>query len=146
MYGCERYPDCDFAVNHPPVPDHPCPECGSLLIRRPKSLRCWGCGAELDDGFNVTKQGDAEAEAETRAAKSAARAARAAAKAGAKNAKKKTTAKRTTAKRTAAKRTAAKRTSTNKRTTVKPATGNGATSPEETDTAADRARVAAAEE
>jgi DNA topoisomerase-1 len=151
MYGCERYPDCDFAVNHPPVPDHPCPECGSLLIRRPKSLRCWGCGAELDDGFNVTKSGDAEAEAEARAAKSAARAARAAAKAGAKNAKKKTTAKRTTAKRTtakrtAAKRTAAKRTSTKKRTTVKPPTGNGATSPEETTTSADRAGVAAAEE
>jgi ssDNA-binding Zn-finger/Zn-ribbon topoisomerase 1 len=149
MYGCGRYPDCDFAVNHPPVPDHPCPECGSLLIRRPKSLRCWGCGAELDDEFNVTKPGDAEAEAEARAAKSAARAARAAAKAGAKNAKK-TTAKRTAAKRSSAKRTAAKRTTTKrtptKRKTAEPATVASATIEEETDTAADPARVAAAEE
>jgi DNA topoisomerase I len=147
MYGCERYPDCDFAVNHPPVSDHPCPECGSLLIRRPKSLRCWGCGAELDDGFNVTKQGDPEAEAEARAAKSAARAARAAAKAGA---KKKTTAKRTAAKRSSAKRTTAKRTAvkrtTTKRKTAEPAKVVSATSAEETDTAADRARLAAAEE
>ena len=23
MYGCERYPDCDFAVNHPPIADRP---------------------------------------------------------------------------------------------------------------------------
>ena len=84
MYGCERYPDCDFAVNHPPIADRPCPECGSLLIRRPKSLRCWGCGAELDDAFNVTKSGDPVAEAEARAAKAAAREARAAAKQGAK--------------------------------------------------------------
>jgi DNA topoisomerase-1 len=147
MYGCERYPDCDFAVNHPPVSDHPCPECGSLLIRRPKSLRCWGCGAELDDEYNVTKQGDPEAEAEARAAKSAARAARAAAKAGA---KKKTTAKRTAAKRSSAKRTTAKRTTakrtTTKRKTAEPAAAAGATTAEETDPAADRPRVAAAEE
>jgi DNA topoisomerase-1 len=167
MYGCERYPDCDFAVNHPPIADHPCPECGSLLIRRPKSLRCWGCGAELDDAFNVTKPGDPEAEAAARAAKSAARVARAAAKAGAKNAKKKTTAKRTTAKRSTAKRTAAKRSSA-KRTTAKrtpakkstteertteespvaaePTSANGEMAPEETLTTADRAGVAAAEE
>ena len=131
MYGCERYPDCDFAVNHPPVPDHPCPECGSLLIRRPKSLRCWGCGAELDDGFNVTKHGDPEAEAEARAAKSAARAARAAAQAGAKaGAKKKTTAKRTAAKRSSAKRTTAKRTAAT-RTTTKRKKAEPATAAEE---------------
>ena len=47
--------------------DRPCPECGSLLLRRPKSLRCWGCGAELDLDFNVTKPGDVEAETAARA-------------------------------------------------------------------------------
>jgi DNA topoisomerase-1 len=142
MYGCERYPDCDFAVNHPPIADRPCPECGSLLIRRPKSLRCWGCGAELDDAFNVTKPGDPVAEAEARAAKAAARAARAAAKQGA---KKKTAAKRTVAKRSTTKRTAAKR-STTKRSTAKRATATVTTSAEETVSTADRAASAAAED
>jgi DNA topoisomerase-1 len=81
FYGCDRYPECDFGVSHPPEPDRPCPECGSLLVRRPKSLRCWNCGAELDLEFNVTRSGDAEAEAEARAAKAARRAERASAKA-----------------------------------------------------------------
>ena len=147
MYGCERYPDCDFAVNHPPIADRPCPECGSLLIRRPKSLRCWGCGAELDDAFNVTKSGDPVAEAEARAAKAAAREARAAAKQGA---KKKTAAKKTAAKRTAAKRSTTKRTgakrSTAKRSTAKRATATATTSSEETVSTADRAASAAAED
>jgi DNA topoisomerase-1 len=111
MYGCERYPDCDFAVNHPPIGDHPCPKCGSLLIRRPKSIRCWGCGAELDPEFNVTKSGDPQAEAEARAAKAAARAARAAAK---KTTSKKTTAKRSAAKKSAAKKSAAKKSAAKK--------------------------------
>jgi len=105
MYGCERYPDCDFAVNHPPEADNPCPECGSLLVRRPKSVRCWGCGAEFDLDLKLTKSGDPEAEAEARAAKAAARAARAAKKGGA-------AAKQTTRKSTAAKRTSAKKRST----------------------------------
>jgi DNA topoisomerase I len=110
MYGCERYPDCDFAVNHPPDADHPCPECGSLLVRRPKSVRCWGCGAEFDLELNLTKPGDPEAEAAARAAKAAARAARAAKKGG-------TAAKRTSRKSTAAKRSTTK--TTKKRSTAK---------------------------
>jgi len=107
FYGCDRYPDCDFSTSNPPVKDHPCPECGSLLIERPKSVRCWNCGAELDKDFHVTKSGDAEAEAAARAAKSLARAARASAK---KNAAKRTSAKKgTTAKKRApAKKRAAK--------------------------------------
>src|SRR5439155_23510336 len=80
FYGCDRYPDCDLAVNRPPEKDRPCPECGSLLLRRPKSLRCWNCGAELDLEFNVTKPGDVEAEAEARRAKAEARARKAAAR------------------------------------------------------------------
>ncbi|HSJ51991.1 MAG TPA: DNA topoisomerase, partial [Actinomycetota bacterium] len=103
FFGCDRYPECDFAVNNPPVEDHPCPECGSLLVDRPKSYRCWNCGAELDKEFNVTKSGDPEAEAAARAAKSAARAQRQKAR-GAKTAAKRSTAKRSTAKRTTRKR------------------------------------------
>ncbi len=106
MYGCERYPDCDGAVNNPPIKDKPCPECGGLLLQRPKSVKCWTCGAEMDDDLNVTKPGDAEAEAASRAAKSAARAARAATKKKTAATTKKTAAKRTTAKK---KTTAAKK-------------------------------------
>jgi len=102
FYGCDRYPECDLAVNNPPEKDRPCPECGSLLLRRPKSLRCWNCGAELDLDFNVTKSGDAEAEAEVRRVKAEARARKAAARKKP-AAKKKTTAR----KKTAAKKTAA---------------------------------------
>ena len=107
FYGCDRYPECDLAVNNPPEKDRPCPECGSLLLRRPKSLRCWNCGAELDLDFNVTKSGDAEAEAEVRRVKAEARARKAAARKKP-AAKKKTAArKKTAAKKTAAKKTAA---------------------------------------
>jgi DNA topoisomerase I len=77
FYGCDRYPECDFSVSTPPVKGHPCPECGSVLLERAKSYRCWNCGAELDRDWNVTKQGDPEAEAEARAARAAAREARA---------------------------------------------------------------------
>jgi len=110
FYGCDRYPECDLAVNNPPEKDRPCPECGSLLLRRPKSLRCWNCGAELDLDFNVTKSGDAEAEAEVRRAKAEARARKAAARKKPAAKKKSTARKKTAAKRTAAKKTAAKKT------------------------------------
>jgi hypothetical protein len=100
MYGCDRYPECDCAVNNPPEKDTPCPDCGGLLLRRPKSLRCWHCGAEVDLDLKVTKPGDREAEAAARAAKAEARKARAAVRAAKKP--KKTTAKKpkkTTAKK-----------------------------------------------
>jgi DNA topoisomerase-1 len=103
MYGCDRYPECDGAVNNPPIPDTPCPECGGLLLARPKSIRCWTCGAEMDEDLHVTRSGDVEAETAARAAKAEARKARAAARAA--KTKKKSTAKRTTTKR---KTTAAK--------------------------------------
>ena len=93
-------------MSNPPLKDHPCPECGSLLLERPKSYRCWNCGAELDTSFDVKKQGDPEAEAAARAAKSAARAERAKAK----NAKSKAKSNgKSNAKRSAAKRTTTRR-------------------------------------
>ena len=116
FYGCNRYPECDLAVNNPPEKDRPCPECGSLLLRRPKSLRCWNCGAELDLDFNVTKSGDAEAEAEARRLKAEARARKAAARKKP-AAKKKTTAR----KKTAAKKTTAKKKATAERSAAKKA-------------------------
>ena len=96
FYGCDRYPECDFAVNNEPLKEPRCPVDGSLLVQRPKSIRCWGCGAEFDLDMNQTKDGDPEAEAESRAIKSAARAKRAAAKAAKKKpaSKKKTAAKK----------------------------------------------------
>jgi DNA topoisomerase-1 len=114
FFGCDRYPECDFAASNPPVKDRPCPECGSLLLERPKSYRCWNCGAELDKAFNVKKHGDPEAEAAARAAKAAARAERAKAR-SAKTAAKRSTGKRSTSKRSPAKRTSRKRTSTGAR-------------------------------
>jgi DNA topoisomerase-1 len=112
FYSCSRYPDCDCAVGNPPDPDHPCPECGSLLLRRPKSLRCWGCGAELDLELNVTKHGDVEAETAAREAKAAARAARAAAKKKTATRKKKSSARK---KQAVTKKTAAAKTTTSAR-------------------------------
>jgi len=109
MYGCDRYPECDCAMNNPPEKDIPCPDCGGLLLRRPKSLRCWHCGAEVDLDMKVTKPGDREAEAAVRAAKSEARKARAAARA----------AKKPTRKAAAKKKTAAKKKATAKKTTAK---------------------------
>jgi DNA topoisomerase-1 len=121
FYSCSRYPDCDCAVGNPPEKDRPCPECGSLLLRRPKSLRCWGCGAELDLDFTVTKSGDVEAETAAREAKAAARAARAAAKKA--PSKKTATKKKATAKK---KTTATKKKAPAKRSAaVKPAAGEG---------------------
>jgi DNA topoisomerase I len=113
FYSCDRYPDCTFAVGNAPVPDRPCPECGSVMLEQPKGgARCWNCGAVVDDQWNVVTHGDPEAEAAAREAKQAAREARAAARKGRSNGgkpPKKTTAKTTAKKKnTAKKRSAAK--------------------------------------
>ena len=100
FYSCSRYPDCDCAVSNPPMAETPCPECGGMLLERPKSVRCWHCGCELDLDMNVKRSGDLQAEAEAREAKKAARRARAAKKGG--SGAKKSSAKRSTKRRTAA--------------------------------------------
>jgi DNA topoisomerase-1 len=115
FYSCDRYPECTFAVSNPPIKDHPCPECGSLLVQRPKSAKCWNCGAELDLDLNVTKGGDLDAEAAIRSAKSTARQAREKAKA-----RKKPTVKKSAANRkpTAKRKPSAKRKPAAKRATI----------------------------
>jgi DNA topoisomerase-1 len=127
MYGCDRYPECDCAVNNPPEKDIPCPECGGLLLRRPKSLRCWHCGAETDLDMKVTKSGDREAEAAARAAKAEARKARAAARAAkGPTARRKTAAGRNTTAKKKKKTTTTKKTAGRKTTaarTRQPASG-----------------------
>jgi len=80
FYSCSRYPDCELAVSNPPLKDRPCPECTGMVLARPKSLKCWNCGCEMELDGTVKRSGDAEAEAEIRAAKAVAKAARAAAK------------------------------------------------------------------
>jgi DNA topoisomerase-1 len=43
FYGCNRYPECDFATNAKPLPD-PCPKCGGLMtVYRDKWARCAKC-------------------------------------------------------------------------------------------------------
>jgi DNA topoisomerase I len=116
MFGCDRYPECDFAVGNPPVKDHPCPECGSLVVERPKSFRCWNCGAEFDKEWALTKAGDVEAEAAARAAKAAAREARAKARSAKKSTAKKSTTRKSTAKKSTAQKSTAKKSTAKKRT------------------------------
>ncbi|GIX06409.1 MAG: hypothetical protein KatS3mg115_0812 [Candidatus Poribacteria bacterium] len=35
FYGCSEYPDCDFVIWDPPVPDLPCPRCGAPFLTPP---------------------------------------------------------------------------------------------------------------
>ena len=119
FYGCSRYPGCDFAANNEPMATPACPECGSLLLKRPKSIRCWGCGAEFDLDMGLKKTGDPEAEAAARRAKAEARAARQAAKA---SAKKKPAARK---KATARKKPAAKKAATSTETATKKTAAEG---------------------
>ena len=39
FYSCDRYPDCTFAAGNAPVPDRPCPECGSVMLEQPERRR-----------------------------------------------------------------------------------------------------------
>ncbi|MDD5509899.1 MAG: type I DNA topoisomerase [Dehalococcoidales bacterium] len=43
FYGCNRWPECDFAINTRPIP-RPCPKCGGLLtLYRRKQTKCTKC-------------------------------------------------------------------------------------------------------
>ncbi len=39
FYGCDRYPDCDFALWDKPTGEK-CPQCGSLLTEKGKRVKC----------------------------------------------------------------------------------------------------------
>jgi DNA topoisomerase-1 len=53
FYGCNRYPDCDFASWDKPV-NQPCSNCGSTYIvnkytqTRGEYLKCPECGEEFE--------------------------------------------------------------------------------------------------
>lgn len=34
-YGCENSPKCDFVAWYAPIKDETCPECGSILLKKP---------------------------------------------------------------------------------------------------------------
>ncbi len=43
FYGCNRWPECSFAINARPLPQ-PCPNCGGLLtLYRDKQAKCAKC-------------------------------------------------------------------------------------------------------
>jgi DNA topoisomerase-1 len=47
FYGCENFPDCDFASWKKPIPE-PCPECGGLLVEASKNkIQCIDCSHEF---------------------------------------------------------------------------------------------------
>ncbi len=43
FYGCAKYPDCDFTIHKPPLPN-PCPECNGLMVQdSPDQAACTVC-------------------------------------------------------------------------------------------------------
>ncbi|NLL01655.1 MAG: type I DNA topoisomerase [Mollicutes bacterium] len=42
FYGCSNYPSCDFALWDKPTGER-CPDCGSTLIEKNKSIKCSSC-------------------------------------------------------------------------------------------------------
>jgi DNA topoisomerase-1 len=48
FYGCNRYPDCKFAVWQRPVPE-PCPTCGGLVTVQSRGKgKCTQCGTQVE--------------------------------------------------------------------------------------------------
>ncbi len=45
FYGCNNYPDCNFALWDKPTGEK-CPECASLLIEKGKKIKCSSCDFE----------------------------------------------------------------------------------------------------
>jgi DNA topoisomerase-1 len=53
FYGCNRYPNCDFAVWSKPL-EEPCPNCGGLLTAQAGGrAKCVACGSVVQDGVLV---------------------------------------------------------------------------------------------
>ncbi len=45
FYGCNHYPKCDFASWDEPI-DEKCPECGNILVKKDKKIKCSSCDYE----------------------------------------------------------------------------------------------------
>ena len=54
FYGCNRYPDCEFATNLKPI-STACPQCGGLLGQRGKQVICTKCSFK-DKAENVVQE------------------------------------------------------------------------------------------
>lgn len=44
FWGCNRYPDCDFATWYEPIPNQQCPDCEGILLKKGKKVVCESCG------------------------------------------------------------------------------------------------------
>jgi len=56
FFGCENYPECEFASWKKPLPD-PCPSCGGMLVEaNKKHAKCSSCSLEFK--LNEVKEGD----------------------------------------------------------------------------------------
>jgi DNA topoisomerase I len=47
FYGCNRYPDCDFAIWEPPL-QTPCPNCQGPLVAEGEQVKCLSCERVYD--------------------------------------------------------------------------------------------------
>ena len=47
FWGCNRYPDCDFATWYEPL-NQKCADCGGILIKKGKKIVCEACGKEAE--------------------------------------------------------------------------------------------------
>lgn len=45
FYGCSNYPKCNFATWDEPI-EEKCPECGSILVKKNKKIKCSSCNYE----------------------------------------------------------------------------------------------------
>ena len=48
FWGCNRFPDCDFASWYEPIAEK-CPECKSILVKKKDKIACSNCEYEKEE-------------------------------------------------------------------------------------------------